>query len=379
MAILAEPIVATAPYSAEATNPTFSRLRRGVKAADVGGRWARPSAPALADAQRLPRRGDDLADKYRQVVADAPGLSMVADREPVESWPLRVGDPVAVDGFRLVSRLGAGGMADVFYAATPAGGPVVVKLFRGGDSDLAACQREFGLVSAVDPTCTAPVLSQGLATAGPYLVMTYLPGYRSGTTLVGKPLSAVQVWLLGSTLAKTLATIHAKGIVHCDVKPANLLIRGPDIRVIDFGIARYVGERSAAAGIVQCTRGWAAPEQLRSARATPAVDVFAWGCLLAHLACGVHPFASQSDVEWILRIQTAEPDLFGMPADLDELIRWTLAREPTDRPTADELAARCRARFEEMRRLLVEQAVAGGEQHPPIHPHRSLGEAMAVA
>lgn len=131
--------------------------------------------------------------------------------------------------------------------------------------------------------------------------------------------------------------------MHCDVKPANLLIHGDDVRIIDFGIARYVGERSGGE-TVQCSRGWAAPEQLwRTTPATPAVDIFAWGCLLAHLATGIHPFASHSEQEWILRLQSAQPDLVGLPPGLDEVIRTTLARDPQDRPTAQELTAICRA------------------------------------
>jgi len=180
--------------------------------------------------------------------------------------------------------------------------------------------------------------------AGAYLVTAYLPGYRSGTTLLCSPMQFGPLWTLGLALARVLAAIHARGIVHCDVKPSNLLIRGLDVRVIDFGIARYVGEPCADHGIVQCTRGWAAPEQLRAAPATPAIDVFAWGCLLAHLASGVHPFASRSQQEWILRLQATEPDLFGLPPALDDLIRCTLARNPLDRPSADDLAKICQAR-----------------------------------
>jgi hypothetical protein len=68
------------------------------------------------------------------------------------------------------------------------------------------------------------------------------------------------------------------------------------------------------------------PEQLRTALATPAVDIFAWGCLLARLAGGAHPFASRSEQEWLLRIQSAQPDLSRLPAGLAEVIRATLAR-----------------------------------------------------
>jgi serine/threonine protein kinase len=141
-----------------------------------------------------------------------------------------------------------------------------------------------------------------MSTAGAYLVTTYLPGYRCGTTLVGRPTPVGPRWTFGSALARVLAAVHARGVMHCDVKPSNLLIRGEDVRVIDFGIARYVGQRCGSDGTVESSRGWAAPEQLRTAPATPAVDVFAWGCVLAYLAGGVHPFASQGEEEWILRV-----------------------------------------------------------------------------
>jgi len=262
---------------------------------------------------------------------------------PVNTWPLHACDPVRVDGYRLVARLGEGGMADVFYAAAPTGRPVAVKILRPGGAGPEACLREFRLVSAMDAECTARALGHGVSTAGAYLVTAYLAGYRCGTTLEGRASPAGQLWTLGLALARVLAVVHARGVVHCDVKPSNLLVRGPDVRLIDFGIARFVGQRCGCDGLVECSRGWAAPEQLRAAPATPAVDVFAWGCLLAYLAGGVHPFASGSDKEWILRVLSAEPDLSGVPEGLHEVIRATLARNPLDRPSARELATICQA------------------------------------
>jgi serine/threonine protein kinase len=235
-------------------------------------------------------------------------------------------------------------MADVYYAVAPTGRPVALKLLRAGAGVPGTCQQEYRLASAVNPRCTAPVLGHGKSSAGAYLVTAYLRGYRSGTTLVGAPVPTDRLWAFGAALARVLAAIHARGVVHCDVKPSNLLIHGEDVRLIDFGIARYVGQRCGGDGTVECSRGWAAPEQLRAAPATPAVDIFAWGCLLAYLAGGVHPFASQGEEEWILRVQSAEPDLVGVPAGLHEVIRQSLARDPKERPTGRDLAAICRPR-----------------------------------
>jgi len=324
MTLLAEPatIITTATDPAQPATPPAHRPRR--RSATV-----RPGAPS---------RRSCVEDR------DRTGLRVPAALGPVDTWPLRGTDPVWVDGYRLVSRLGSGGMADVFYALAPTGGPVAVKLLRAGGGAARTCQREYRLARAVDAGCTAPALGYGLSTAGAYLVTAYLAGYRCGSTLVAAPMSAGQLWTLGSALARALAAVHARGVVHCDVKPSNLLVRGDDVRVIDFGIARYAGDRCGGDGTVQCTRGWAAPEQLRAAPATPAVDVFAWGCLLARLACGVHPFASHSEQEWILRIQSAQPDLSRVPAGLAEVIRATLARNPRERPSAPALVKICRTR-----------------------------------
>lgn len=260
-----------------------------------------PTGRLLRPRDHLPGDDPDPAASGIAAVSGSAGA-----QPPAGSWPLRVSDPVTVDGHRLISRLGSGGMADVFYALAPTGRPVAVKLLRPAAGVAEACQREHQLASSVDGRCTAPALGHGMSRAGAYLVTAHLPGYRCGSTLVGRPTPVSRLWSLAAALARTLAAIHARGVVHCDVKPSNLLVRDHDVRIIDFGIARYVGQRCGDDGIVQCSRGWAAPEQLRTAPATPAVDVFAWGCLLAHLAAGVHPFASRSEREWILRVQSAQ-------------------------------------------------------------------------
>jgi serine/threonine protein kinase len=309
----------------------------------------RPAEPAVPAS---PVRAGALPHQYRPANADLHAAVASGRTDPqrrVDTWPLRATDPAWVGGYRLVSRLGTGGMADVFYAVSASGTPVAVKILRAAGGVAQSCRREYLLASAV-PDCTAPALGYGRSAAGAYLVTAYLPGYRSAATLVGGSMSAGQLWTLGSALARALAAVHDRGVVHCDVKPSNLLVRGHDVRLIDFGIARYAGEPCGGDGIVECSRGWAAPEQLRAAAATPAVDVFAWGCVLAYLASGGHPFASRSQQEWILRVQSAEPDLAGVPAGLHEVIRVALARDPRDRPHARELAMICRVGGEARRR-----------------------------
>jgi serine/threonine protein kinase len=358
--VLAEPtaIVATAGPPTDPMALAANRTGLGSTRVDVGDR-SRGRQPVDASAADPPWR-DPLADDPDQAERRAPAGSGMVDGEcPADSEPLRLGDPDRVDGYRLLSRLGSGGMADVFYAVAPSGRPVALKVLRAAVGAPQACQREFQLADAVDVGCTAPALSYGVSTVGAYLVTAYLPGYRCGTTLACGPMPVRQLWAFGSALAGVLAAVHARGVVHCDVKPANLLVRGEDVRLIDFGIARYVGEWCGHDGMVQCSRGWAAPEQLRDAPATAAVDVFAWGCVLAYLAGGVHPFASRDDQEWILRVQSAEPDLFGVPAELAGVIRAALARDPRQRPDAAELARICAAHGDPRPHPVRQRVVAG--------------------
>jgi serine/threonine protein kinase len=320
------------------------------RAAWLGGPTTRRPLLPITIAETL--ASSRLRARSTAVGADPTGLGNAAptgwafQQSTADSWPLSKSDPVRVGGYRLVSRVGSGGMADVFYAMASDARPVAVKLLRAVDGAAEACRRERQMACAVDPACIAAPVGYGESISGSYLVMAHLAGYRCASTLVGTSRPAKQLWTLGSALAQVLAAVHARGIVHCDVKPANVLVRDDDVRLIDFGIARYVRERRTDDGMVACTRGRPAPEQLRGAAATPAVDVFAWGCLLAHLASGIHPFAARSETEWVLRLQSAQPDLHALPVDLDEVIRATLARDPGDRPSASDLALLCQPKGE---------------------------------
>jgi len=260
---------------------------------------------------------------------------------PRRRWPRRGNEPF-VGGYRLLSPLGKGGTATVFLATPLAGGaPVAVKILRPGQA-VSSCEHEFAMASAVDVACTAAPIEYGVATAGSYLVTDYLPDHRSGAGMLGAGMSLAALMAFGSALANTLTSVHGRGIVHCDVKPANLLVSDDDVRVIDFGIAQFVGERGPDDGFVRCSRGWAAPEQLRDAPLAPSADIFAWGSVLAYLSTGFHPFAGRDLTEWILRVGSGLPDLTGIHPGLDRVVRAALAHDPGDRPSAPELAAICR-------------------------------------
>jgi serine/threonine-protein kinase len=144
--------------------------------------------------------------------------------------------------------------------------------------------------------------------------------------------------------ATALAEAHARGLVHRDVKPGNLLVTDDDVvKVTDFGIARAGdGAPLTATGQILGTPSYLSPEQAGGASATPASDVYALGVVLFECLTGVRPFVAESAVAIALaHIREPIPDLpAGVPGDVAEVVRTALAKDPAQRyPDASAFAA----------------------------------------
>ncbi|XRQ12501.1 serine/threonine-protein kinase [Actinomadura welshii] len=256
--------------------------------------------------------------------------------------PLEPADPREVAGHTLLGRLGSGGMGLVYLGADPdSGGRVAVKTIHphlaGDPSYRRRFKDEAHLASRVASFCTARVLAHGEEDGRPYLVTEYVGGVSLHSRLVGEgPLPAADLHGVAVGVASALAAIHAAGLVHRDIKPANVMLTLSGCRVIDFGIARSQDSCTAAAasGQVLGTPGWMAPEVLIGGPATPAADVFAWGCLIAHAGTGRMPIGGDPAT---LRTAADEPDLSGLPESLIPAVRSALAKNPAERPTASDL------------------------------------------
>ncbi|OLT12855.1 hypothetical protein BJF79_21430 [Actinomadura sp. CNU-125] len=184
--------------------------------------------------------------------------------------------------------------------------------------------------------CTARVLAHGEEDGRPYLVTDYVGGVSLHDRLTANgPLPAGDLHGVAVGVASALAAIHAAGLVHRDLKPANVMLTLSGCRVIDFGIAGSLDARSAGrSGKVLGTPGWMAPEILVGGAATPAADIFAWGCLIAHAGTGRMPFGGEPAT---LRVTTGEPDLDGLPDALVHAVRSALEKNPAARPGAADL------------------------------------------
>ncbi|MFE7775313.1 serine/threonine-protein kinase [Streptomyces sp. NPDC057445] len=263
--------------------------------------------------------------------------------------PLTPEDPRRVGPFRLLGRLGTGGMGRVFLARSEGGRTVAVKVVHG---ELAA-QREFRLrfarevaaLERVGGAGTAPVVDSDTAADTPWVAVAYVPGPALRTVVDDQgPLPAHSVRTLAAGLGRALEHIHAAGLVHRDLKPSNILLAVEGPRIIDFGIARAVDTVTdgglTSTGAVVGSPGFMSPEQVRGEKITPASDIFCVGAVLAYAATGRQPFgASESGVHAVMfRIAHDEPDLEGLPEELGPLVRSCLDKDPARRPSAAELS-----------------------------------------
>ncbi|WP_405921648.1 serine/threonine-protein kinase [Streptomyces sp. NBC_00122] len=269
---------------------------------------------------------------------------------------LHPGDPHLIGPYRLLSRLGAGGMGQVYLARSDRGRTVAVKLIH---PELAAREEfrirfrhEVAAARRVGGEWTAPVLDADTEAATPWFATGYVagPSLRQVVAHGSGPLPLRSVRILAAGLAYALQDIHDAGLVHRDLKPSNVLLTLDGPRVIDFGIARApAGTARPDAGPTRTgeligSPGCMAPEQIRGEPVTAACDVFCLGAVLAYAATGRLPFGDAEHpggvAALLLRITGAEPDLTGVPPELHDLVRDCLRRDPAARPGPAEILTR---------------------------------------
>ena len=255
------------------------------------------------------------------------------------------GDPERLGDYRVVGRIGAGGMGAVYAGVTDTGQSAAVKVihsqFAADPEFRARFAREVGMVSRVRATCAPAFLGADVQAATPWLATEYVPGptLRQYVKRHG-PLAGGALTALAVGLAEALTAIHSVGVVHRDLKPGNVILAPDGPKVLDFGIARAAdGTVLTATGGLHGTPGWVAPEQYEGVQATGYSDMFAWGGMVAVAATGRDPFGRGDVTGVIHRSRHEEPDLEGVPEHLMDLVRRSLAKDPGERPRADEALA----------------------------------------
>lgn len=258
---------------------------------------------------------------------------------------LQADDPELIGPYRVVGRLGSGGMGRVFLGRSPGGRLLAIKVIRAelaGDPEFRArFRREVSAARSVSGLFTAPVVDADLEAPVPWLATAYIAGASLADTVAGHgPLPATSVLALAAGLAEGLLAIHSAGLVHRDLKPSNVLMAEDGPRVIDFGISRAMEASTVTStGMVVGSPGFMSPEQAEGREVGPPSDVFSLGAVLAFAATGEGPFGTGSSAALIYRLVHNPPDLNRAPIETRPLIERCLAKDPEGRPSPRDILA----------------------------------------
>ncbi|WP_236240198.1 serine/threonine-protein kinase [Streptomyces sp. CC228A] len=260
-------------------------------------------------------------------------------------WPLGGGDPPVLGPYRLLGRLGAGGMGRIYLGRVGPGAPLVAVKTLLAEGDVSAADRkrftrEVALAQRIDNAYTARVVDADPAAPSPWMAIQYIPApslaelVRRGGHL---PASAIR-WIAAGT-AQALDALHRQGVVHRDVKPQNILLPMDGPRLIDFGIshAQDITRTTVTLGTIAFT----SPEQARGEPSTAASDMYSLGATLFHLAVGRPPYPEgENTLQLLLRVSRGELDLTGLPKELVPLVRPCLEANPHRRPRPEQVLQR---------------------------------------
>jgi serine/threonine protein kinase len=258
---------------------------------------------------------------------------------------LRVEDPGQLGPFRLLGRLGAGGMGQVYLGCDDSGRWVAVKVIHDAHLGIAEFRQRFArevqIAGQVRAPWTVALVAADPDAPRPWLATEYVagPSLQQAVDSAG-PLSEESVGIIASRLADALIALHSTGLIHRDLKPSNVMLSEDGPRLLDFGIARAMdATRITATGLTVGTPAFMSPEQTHGGDGGPASDVFSLASVLTYAATGTGPFTQASNpVAMLMKVSRGEPDLTALPAQLRAELQPCLAKDPAERPTARQLA-----------------------------------------
>lgn len=287
-----------------------------------------------------------------------------------------------IDGrFEPIELAGRGGMASVYRARDlRTRTDVALKVASGDEEVLARFEREAQALMGVQHANVASYVAHGRVRGDSvYLAMEWIDGESLAAKLRRGPLVLEEVLALGAQIARALSAVHARGYVHRDVKPANVVLRGNDPTrpvLLDFGLAKpVVGEEITSVGLSVGTPGYMSPEQARgTAKLDSRADLFALGCLLFRSATGQRPFEGPTITAQLAKLLfDAPPSMRALDprisSSLDALVIRLLTKDPAERPrdaslVASELEELIARRAHSAPRVRAEGALTPDELRP---------------
>jgi serine/threonine protein kinase/transcriptional regulator with XRE-family HTH domain len=256
---------------------------------------------------------------------------------------LQPGDPERIGPYRLLGRLGSGGMGRVFLARSQGGRLIAVKVIHPqlalDEKFRALFRREVAAARKVSGMFTALLVDADVDGPEPWLATAYVAGPSLAALVADHgPLPTRSLPTLLAGLAEGLQAIHAAGVVHRDLKPSNVLVAEDGPRVIDFGISRALESTSLTeTGAIVGSPGFLSPEQATGDPVGPPSDVFSLGSLLVFAATGQSPFGTGTASSLLYRVVHGDPDLTGVPDNIRPLVARCLAKDPSARPAIKDL------------------------------------------
>jgi hypothetical protein len=287
------------------------------------------------------------------------------------------GDPERIGPYRVLGRLGSGGMGRVFLGRSVSGRMLAIKVIRAELAEDPEFRARFGreveAARRVSGVFTAPVVDADVDAPMPWLATAYVAGPSLAEAISSNgPFPAASVLALAAGLAEALSAIHAAGLVHRDLKPSNVLLAADGPRVIDFGISR-AAEISAmtGTGLIVGSPGFMSPEQAEGREVGPPSDVFSLGALLTFAGTGQGPFGTGSAAALLYRVVHNLPSTEGLPEQVKLIAKRCMHKDPEQRPTPAQL----------LTELEAAAPVEGWLPQPiteQLHPQQALGPGRTV-
>ena len=293
-----------------------------------------------------------------------------------------------INGWRLIERIGAGGMGEVWRARHAHLGVGALKLLREellADREARSrFRREAMTLQRIQGLCTGRVLDVEVDGQTPYIVTEYVAGptLRAHIAQAGPITDAnvLQAFALG--LAEALKAVHRAGVVHRDLTATNVLMASKGPKVVDFGIARCVDASYSTTTVFSIgTPGWMSPEQVVGDDVGPPSDMFCWGLLVCYAASGRNCFGVGSPEALLYRIVHEEPSLPQLPSSVAPLVLHALSKHPSSRPSAAQVLRWIEQSVDTTTALFLEQmwhlravesSRSGAVNTAPIRDPRSL-------
>ncbi|MDQ1045904.1 serine/threonine-protein kinase [Streptomyces sp. V4I2] len=310
---------------------------------------------------------------------------------------MRSDDPREVTGYRLLARIGEGGMGTVYLSRTRGNQPVALKVIRREYAQDEEFRRRFEQEARsarqVQGYHLVPVVDHDTTGAVPWLATAFVPAVPLDVALATYgPLPLPTVLQLMGCAAEALRAVHAAGVIHRDLKPSNILLGTQGPSVIDFGIARAADatQLTRSGGLIG-TPQFMSPEHADGQPLGPATDVFSLGLVAAVAATGRHPYGDGGAITLATKIANTElrpPSLSGYPEPLQGILEQCLSADPAARPTPGELAEVCERasgrRLQDFTGWLPEPIAAEiarrerAAEHPPAPAYASTATGLGA-